>query len=81
MNCPQCGAGLPSSTCPKCGGEVPEKSRYCCWCGGPIPAGTAETDLSERKPCSDGSCVGTINERNVCSICGKPYKQNAEAAG
>jgi hypothetical protein len=31
-----------------------------------------EIDLSERIPCHDGSCIGTINEKGVCNICGKP---------
>lgn len=72
MNCPQCGVTLPFILCPQCGGEIPEKSRHCCWCGNPIQAEVAETDLSERKPCSDGNCVGTLNENGVCNICGKP---------
>jgi hypothetical protein len=28
-------------------------------------------DLSGRKPCSDGNCIGTINEQGYCRICGK----------
>jgi hypothetical protein len=30
-------------------------------------------DFSERKLCSDGSCIGVINEEGICNICGKPY--------
>jgi len=30
-------------------------------------------EFSERVVCSDGSCIGTINERGVCNVCGKPY--------
>ena len=74
MNCPQCGVTLPFILCPQCGGEIPEKSRHCCWCGIPIPAEMEETDSSERRLCSDGNCVGTINENGVCNICGKPYQ-------
>jgi len=29
-------------------------------------------DFSERILCSDGNCIGIINERGVCNICGKP---------
>jgi D-alanine-D-alanine ligase-like ATP-grasp enzyme len=32
-----------------------------------------EIDFSQRVPCSDGNCVGVINEQGVCNICGKPY--------
>jgi restriction system protein len=29
------------------------------------------TDFSYRIPCTDGNCVGTINEKGYCSVCGK----------
>ena len=80
MKCPQCGVTLPFILCPECGGEIPGKSRHCCWCGNPITAEVGETDLSERKACSDGNCVGTINEKGVCNICGKPYSDSGEKA-
>jgi hypothetical protein len=32
-----------------------------------------ETDFSERIPCRDGNCVGTINDKGVCNICGSSY--------
>ena len=79
MKCPHCGETLPSLSCPKCGAEIPDKSLYCCWCGDSVKveegvrAGERETDFSERILCSDGNCIGVINERGVCNICGKPY--------
>jgi hypothetical protein len=73
MECPRCGEILPLHVCPECKGEIPEESRYCCWCGNPVKKGKVELDLSERVPCSDGSCIGTVNESGVCNICGKPY--------
>ncbi|PIV21298.1 MAG: hypothetical protein COS40_08115 [Deltaproteobacteria bacterium CG03_land_8_20_14_0_80_45_14] len=72
MKCPHCGETLPFILCPECKGEIPEKSRYCCWCGNPIRVEVKETDLSERKLCSDGNCIGAINEKGVCNVCGKP---------
>ena len=72
MNCPHCGETLSFILCPECKGEIPEKSRYCCWCGNPVTVELEESDLSERKLCSDGNCVGTINERGVCNVCEKP---------
>ena len=30
---------------------------------------------SQRILCSDGNCVGTINEKGICNICGKPYSK------
>ena len=75
MKCIHCGETLPSLRCPSCGGETPEKSLFCCCCGSSTkggPTAEEETDFSERVLCSDGSCVGVINERGVCNVCGKP---------
>lgn len=70
MKCPRCGEMLSSVVCRECGGETPEGSLYCCRCGKPIEVEKAETGFSERIPCRDGNCVGTINEKGVCNICG-----------
>jgi hypothetical protein len=32
-----------------------------------------EIDVSERILCSDGNCIGVMNEQGVCNVCGKPY--------
>jgi hypothetical protein len=72
MKCPQCGETLPFIVCPECKGEIPEKSRHCCWCGNTITVEVDETDFSDRKLCSDGNCIGTINEKGICNVCGKP---------
>ena len=78
MKCPHCGESLPTLSCPQCGGEMPEKSLYCCWCGSltkvkeGVKTAGGETDFPERILCSDGNCIGIINERGVCNICGKP---------
>ncbi len=75
MKCPQCHETLPFVLCPQCQGEIPEKSLYCCWCGHPMEKEKEEggVDFSERKLCSDGNCIGVINEQGLCNICGKPY--------
>jgi len=73
MKCPRCDEALPFILCPECQGEIPEKSLYCCWCGHLIEKEEGEIDFSERKLCSDGNCIGVINEQGVCNICGKPY--------
>lgn len=72
MKCPRCDEILPFILCPECGGETPEGGLYCCQCGNPIKKEEKETDFSERIPCSDGNCIGTVNEKGVCNICGKP---------
>ena len=34
-----------------------------------------EIDFSQRIPCSDGNCIGVINNQGVCNTCGKPYRK------
>jgi hypothetical protein len=72
MKCPHCHEVLPTILCPGCNGEILEKSLYCCWCGNRMKV-EERVDVSERILCSDGNCIGTINEEGVCSICKKPY--------
>jgi len=63
--------------CPKCHGEIPDISRYCLFCGvklAEFPQGITEEveiDWENRVLCSDGNCIGTI-ENGRCRICGKP---------
>jgi len=75
MKCPHCGEVIPSNSCSSCGGEIPEKSLFCCWCGKPAKK-EESVDSSERIPCRDGTCIGTVNEKGVCNVCGKPYAGN-----
>ena len=74
MKCPYCSGILPFIICEACGGEVPEGSLYCNLCGNFLKKGKIQIDSTERIPCSDGNCIGTINEEGVCNICKKPYK-------
>ncbi len=77
MECPHCHQPLPYLLCPECGAKTPEESLYCFKCGRPVERKkqeeTEQTDFSQRKLCSDGTCIGVINEAGVCNICGKPY--------
>lgn len=76
MECPHCHQVLPSLVCSECGLETPEGSLFCFQCGRPVKRevpGDEESDFSERVLCSDGNCIGVINERGICNICGKPY--------
>ena len=72
MKCPHCNEIIPFILCSECSGEIPEKSLYCCWCGNRMKV-EEKVDFSERTLCSDGNCIGTINEKGICNICGKPY--------
>ena len=75
MKCPRCEEALPYILCGECGEGIPERSRFCCWCGTPVLTKDEESDLSNRLLCSDGSCIGVINEAGSCNICGKPYAE------
>ena len=72
MKCPRCEETLSSILCQACGEGIPERSLFCCWCGKPVLTKEEESDFSNRMLCSDGSCIGVINETGVCKICGKP---------
>jgi hypothetical protein len=72
MKCPHCNETIPFILCPECGGETPDGSAFCCGCGMSLKKEEA-IDSSERIPCSDGTCIGIINEKGVCNECGKPY--------
>jgi hypothetical protein len=37
-----------------------------------------DDDFSRRVLCSDGTCIGVIDERGICRVCGKPYTPESE---
>ncbi len=74
--------------CSRCGETVMKLGPYCYHCGralskgeedeeGTNAAGEADRDetidFSSRILCSDGACIGVINEQGACKVCGKPY--------
>lgn len=85
MKCPNCSIDLPSRECQECHESVPLEARFCCQCGVemPLPESNGETgedelDFSKRTLCSDGTCIGVINESGFCNECGKPYTGETE---
>jgi len=68
--------------CRSCMKEVPEESRYCMYCGTLLETSdTADAEevfvsFEDRIPCSDGNCIGTI-ENGKCTVCGKPEGEEA----
>ena len=79
MLCDQCSKEMETVVCSQCKGEIANLGPFCYLCGKELetrvqsPEDPGEFDLSDRVPCSDGSCVGIINEKGVCGTCGKPY--------
>lgn len=84
MNCPHCGREIGGGKCPSCGSGILEESLFCHRCGAkvsenpplspsPAPREDGPDDFSRRVLCSDGNCIGVVNEQGVCKVCGKPY--------
>jgi len=81
MKCAHCGKSPDTRSCPSCQAETLKEGLYCHRCGvrlDPwVPSSNSTTegeeDFSQRILCSDGTCIGVINEQGLCKICGKPY--------
>jgi hypothetical protein len=87
--CETCSKEIGSAPCPQCKEDVLLLGPFCYMCGaelaiaGPSDAepGAGEDDnedLSQRILCSDGACIGVIDERGFCKICGKPYVPDSD---
>jgi len=84
MKCSHCGQSLGDRSCPACRAELLQESLFCHRCGrsleaasSPPAAESEESDFSKRILCSDGNCIGVVNEQGVCKVCGKPYTEEA----
>jgi len=82
MKCPHCGQSLGDQKCSACGTELLPASNFCHQCGISLKSTAPsvaeveeeeEIDFSKRILCSDGTCIGVINEKGICKVCGKPY--------
>ena len=84
MLCEECSREIDVVVCGACGRSVLRLGPFCCHCGrrleneggGAADAGQQsdeEPDFSSRVLCSDGTCIGVINEQGICKVCGKPY--------
>jgi predicted amidophosphoribosyltransferase len=75
---------MDSIRCQRCGETILRLGSFCYKCGIELEApdqdaaaDQEETDFSKRVLCSDGSCIGVINEEGICKVCGKPYTPDA----
>ncbi|MEN6616394.1 MAG: hypothetical protein ABFD12_07535 [Syntrophorhabdus sp.] len=84
--CEVCAKDIESMQCPQCNEEILRLGRFCYLCGaqltvetiaGPEPVDT-DNDFANRILCSDGSCIGVIDEKGICKVCGKPYTPESE---
>ena len=85
MLCETCSKEFERTTCPGCKEDVFRFGAYCYLCGGslaieaPVEEQTGEDDdFSRRILCSDGACIGVIDECGICKVCGKPYTPESE---
>jgi len=87
MKCSHCGQTISTRKCPSCDAFVLEESLFCQRCGlkleRPVPEQSSpeegeDVDFSKRILCSDGTCIGVINAKGVCKVCGKPYTKEKE---
>ena len=81
MKCPHCGQSLNTQNCPSCHSETLAESLFCHRCGVALsnnppaaPADEDPIDFSKRILCSDGTCIGVVDEKGFCKVCGKPYQ-------
>ncbi len=80
MVCEKCAKEMETVTCGRCGQEILRLGRFCYNCGAeldvraqPESESPDDADFSKRVLCSDGTCIGVINEEGICKVCGKPY--------
>jgi len=80
MKCPNCGKLFETRPCPSCREDTLKEALFCHRCGTrletspPLPDPEEEdVDFSRRILCSDGACIGVIDSKGFCKVCGKPY--------
>jgi len=86
MRCEKCESEMETCTCSGCGQTVLRLGPFCYVCGSELEDGAGmdeaaknrgagdTIDFSTRILCSDGACIGVINDQGVCKVCGKPYE-------
>ncbi len=86
MVCEKCGREMDVVKCKRCGEMLLRLGSFCYKCGAELETptqtqGAAQDaegiDFSARVLCSDGTCIGVINEEGICKVCGKPYTPDA----
>lgn len=84
LKCEACGHEIEGLVCSACQGENQPDARFCCHCGHSLAKRSYRAsakfgpsddpyDIKNRILCSDEACIGIINEKGVCTDCGRPY--------
>ena len=89
MLCEKCSQEVEAAViCGRCGNSIIALGEFCYCCGSRLqsseePDGASERIAGEKPPddmdfstrilCSDGACIGVVNEQGICKVCGKPY--------
>lgn len=83
LTCEACGHQMELTTCPFCQDFNLPAAKFCGSCGQKLSSAAVDPtqatntvdpyDVDNRVLCSDESCIGIINERGVCTECGRPY--------
>jgi len=76
MLCEKCASEIEAVLCGNCESTVIRLGKYCYACGSKLQKKSDsedEIDFSSRILCSDETCIGVINEKGICKVCGKPY--------
>ena len=78
----KCNQEIETIVCNSCNETVLKLGPFCYVCGKILdtseedgenkPDTEEEIDFSKRILCSDGTCIGVV-ENGVCKVCGKPY--------
>ncbi|MGL4209746.1 MAG: double zinc ribbon domain-containing protein [Candidatus Adiutrix sp.] len=77
LECENCGHKPATTTCSSCKEKVPSWVTFCPHCGQSVkrkPLSALKGDpmsIENRRACSDGNCIGILDEGGRCVVCGK----------
>lgn len=85
MICEKCAGETETAICPHCHADIVKLGPYCYECGQALRGERDEADdqdggldLSTRILCSDGACIGVVDENGLCKVCRKPYEPETQ---
>ncbi|MHB8110592.1 MAG: hypothetical protein ACYDHW_11230 [Syntrophorhabdaceae bacterium] len=84
--CEVCAKEIESVLCPQCKEKVLRLGPYCYMCGAQLTveiiaeseSAADDDNFADRILCSDGNCIGVLDEKGICKVCKKPYTPESE---